>query len=328
MARLGIGLIGVGKHGSRYARHIVQDLPALRLAGIARRDRDAAQRQATEFGCRAYGDYRELLAAPDVDAVIVVVPPTAHPDILEAAVAARRPVLLEKPVAVSAADGQRMLRAVRAANVSVMAAHTLRYNGVVRTLLEARARIGPIHAVRISQRFEPSRPGWIDDPALAGGGITLHTGVHSFDLARLFTGLEADRVSCEMARVKTSKTEDNFSAVVRFGGGAVLASISGSRATASRNGPVELAGEQGQLIGDHLLNTAYLVQGTTAVPLSVPPPVATVREIVQDFAAAVQRGGAVPIPLEEGLWAVAIALACYRAAASGRAEPVEAIERH
>ena len=323
--RIGVGLIGVGRHGSRYARHICQDVPALRLVAIARRDAAAARRQASELGCRAYGDFRDLLADRDVEAVIVVAPPTLHVGIVEAAAARRLPVLLEKPAAVSVAAGQRMLQAIRAAGNPVMVAQTLRYNGVVRVLLAARARVGRIHALRLSQRFEPSRPGWIDDPAVAGGGITLHTGVHSFDLARLFTGLEAERVSCEVTCVKTHNTEDNFSAVIRFSDGVTLASIAGSRATASRNGPLELTGEDGQLFGDHLLNVAYAVQGVIVSPLEVPPPVATVPAVLRDFATALQAGAPMPIPLEEGLRAVAIADACYRAARSGRAEPVEAI---
>src|SRR5271167_1348565 len=106
MVPLRLGLIGVGKHGGRYARHIVQDMPGLRLAGIARRDLDAARAQAAELGCRAYGDYRELFAAPDIDAVIAVVPPTLHPDILDAAAAEHRPLLLEKPAAPSLEVGQ------------------------------------------------------------------------------------------------------------------------------------------------------------------------------------------------------------------------------
>jgi len=326
MSRLGIGLIGVGKHGVRYATHITRDLAEeLRLVAIARRDTDAARRQAAEFGCRAYHDYRELIAAADVDVLIVVVPPTAHPAIMEAAAAAHRPVLLEKPAAANLVDGQRILRAVRAAAIPVMVAHTVRYASVVPVLLRAREAIGPLHALRLSQRFEPSRPGWIDDPAIAGGGMTLHTGVHVFDLARLLTGMEAERVSCEMARVGTVHTEDNFAAVIRFGGGGggvVLADIAGSRATASRCGAIEIAGERGQLVADHVFNTAAIVRGTVSTVLAVPPPASTVLEVLRDFTRAIRSGTPMPIPLEEGLRAVAIADACYEAAASGRAAAV------
>ena len=325
MARLGIGLIGVGKHGSRYARHITRELPGLRLVAIARRDLDRARQQAAEFGCRAYGSYHDLIAAPDVEAIVVATPPTLHADVIETAAALKRPVLLEKPAAINLAEGRRMLDAVRAARVPVMVAQTLRYNGIVRVLLEERRRIGRIHSLRLSQRFEPSRPGWIDDPAIAGGGITLHTGVHSFDLMRVLSGLEAERVSCEMACVGTARTEDNFTAVVRLSDGITLASVAGSRATASRSGAIELAGEHGQLIADHVFNTASVLHGGTLSALSVPLPVPTVREVVRHFATAIEKGLPMPIPLEEGLRAVAIAEACYRAARSGQAVPVEAI---
>ncbi|MFQ5665191.1 MAG: Gfo/Idh/MocA family protein [Candidatus Binatia bacterium] len=321
MARLGIGLIGVGAHGHRYARHIARDLPSLRLVALARRNLELARRQAGEFGCRAYGDYRELIAAPDVEAIVVVVPPTLHADIIHAAAAARRPVLLEKPAAPDLTVGRQMLHTVRAANIPVMVAQTLRYNSVVRLLMEQRSRVGRIHAMRFSQHFEPSRPSWIDDPAVAGGGVTLHTGVHNFDLARLLSGLEAERVSCEMSSVLTARTEDNFSAVIRFRG-AVVASVNGSRATASRCGSIELTGQHGQLTADHVCNTVHVIHGSVVAELPVPPAVPTVREVLRDFATALRRGRAMPISLEEGLRAVAIVEACYRAAQGGQAVAV------
>ena len=322
MSQIGVGLIGVGKHGVRYATHISRDLPELRLVAIARRDAGAARRQAGEFGCRAYTDYRELIAAPDVEVVVIVVPPTLHGEIVSAAAAARKAIVLEKPAAVSVADGRRILAATRAGGVPVMVTQTVRYTSVARVLLAARERIGPIHSIRLSQRFEPSRPGWIDDPSVAGGGMTLHTGVHCFDLLRVLSSMEADRVSCEMTRVGTTRTEDNFTAVIRLGGGAALACVAGSRATASRCAAIEIAGRDGQLIGDHVFNTAAIVHGLVPAPLDVPPPVPTVIEMLRDFTTALRRGDPMPITLEEGLRAVAIAEACYRSAASGRAEPV------
>jgi predicted dehydrogenase len=326
MARLGIGLIGVGKHGARYAQHLVADLPSARLVALARRDIVAARRQAAEFGCRAYGDYRELVADAEVNAVIAVVPPTLHPAIVEAAAAARRPILLEKPAAAGVSAAQRILAATRAARVPIMVAQTLRYNEVVQVVRRVRAEIGPIHCVRVSQRFEPSRPAWIDDPEVAGGGIALHTGVHSFDLVRVLTELEAERVSCEMSRVGTSRTEDNFCAVIRMVDPIVLATVAGSRATASRSGPIEIAGARGQLIADHVMRTVQIVRGTTITALEVPPPTPTVREALRDFVEAVQHDRPMPIPFEEGMRAVAIAEACYRSAASGRAESVARVD--
>lgn len=317
MARIGIGLVGTGRHGARYAQHVLADFPGLRLAGIWRRDQAAAREQAAAWGCAAFADYRDLLASPAVDAVVVVVPPTLHRDVLAAAAQAGKPVLLEKPAAPSRADGVAMLESVRRRDLPVMVAQTLRFNGVVAAVRAARDRIGPIHALRLSQRFEPSRPGWIDDPAVAGGGVILHTAVHSFDLLRHLGGMEVESVHCETATVGTARTEDNFVASLRLAGGRALASVAGSRATAGRTGPIELAGAEGTIVADHVLNTAVIVRGTVAEPLPVPPPVATVRATLAAFAAALEAGGPMPIRLEDGLAAVAIVLACYESAACG-----------
>ncbi|HVN83575.1 MAG TPA: Gfo/Idh/MocA family oxidoreductase [Candidatus Binatia bacterium] len=319
---LRVGLIGVGKHGQRYARHIRDDVSEVQLVALARRDATKAAALAAEFGCRPYTDYRELIAAPDVEAVIVVVPPTLHRDVVAAAAGERRAILLEKPAAVNLAVGRELLACTRRAGVPVMVAQTLRYNAVVDTIRAALPTIGAIHSVRVSQRFEPSPLAWLDDPAVSGGGMVLHTGVHMFDLIRLLTGCEAARVSCEMNHIVTQRTEDNFSAVIAMEGGRILASAVGSRATQSRCGGIEVAGQRGALAGDHVLRRAYRIDGTTMIPLDIAPSRQTVPEVLRDFAAALRRGGPMPIPLEEGLRAVAIAEACYRASAAGKAVPV------
>jgi len=56
-----IGIIGTGRHGSRYARHIVADVEGLELAAISRRSSERTA-QAGEWGCRAHEDWRHLVA--------------------------------------------------------------------------------------------------------------------------------------------------------------------------------------------------------------------------------------------------------------------------
>ena len=98
-----IGLIGAGKHGSRYARHIVVDLhEELRLVALCRRDRAAGEAAAQQYGCRYTPDIDAILMSPNVDAVAIVVPPTLHAEICEAAIAAadaaRADVKAGKPI--------------------------------------------------------------------------------------------------------------------------------------------------------------------------------------------------------------------------------------
>lgn len=312
-----LGLIGTGKHGVRYARHIRDDCPDAQLVAIARRDAAKAAALAEEVGVRAYTDYRELIAREDLDAVIVVVPPGFHADIVTCAAQARLPILLEKPAATSVAAGEMMRAALHEQRVPLMVAHTLRYNAVVRAVLAARASIGTIHSLSLTQRFEPSPLDWIDDPERSGGGMALHTGVHLFDLLHVLTGLEPEAVTCQMERVNTRRTEDSFVATVRLGGGAVLASVCCARTTGGRTGHIELSGERATLVGDHVLHQAYQVVGTRMEPLATGQPVPTVREAVRDFVRALRERAPMPITLDDGLRAVAVAEACYAAARSG-----------
>ena len=82
---LGIGLIGLGKHGCRYARHIVEDLREAVLVAVCRRNRPEGEAFAVASGCTFYDDYHDLVASARVDAVVVAVPPALHPAIAEAA---------------------------------------------------------------------------------------------------------------------------------------------------------------------------------------------------------------------------------------------------
>ena len=71
--------------------------------------------------------------------------------------------------------------------------------------------------------------------------------------------------------------------------------------------------------------TAALVNGTAGTGWAVAPTGAAGREVLRDFTAAVAEGHPMPIPLEEGLRAVAVAAACYRSAREGRSVAVEDI---
>jgi predicted dehydrogenase len=317
-----IGLIGAGKHGSRYARHIVVDLPKeLRLVALCRRDRVAGEAAARQYGCRYTPDIDAILMAPDVDAVVIVVPPTLHADICEAATAAGKAILVEKPLATCLADVQRIGAALTRNPVPFMVAHTLRFNTTVRVLCDRIPDIAPIHTIFLSQRFEQSPLPWLDQPSISGGGIILHTGVHSFDLLRFLTGAEAESASCSAWRVHTRETEDNFVANIALSGG-ISTTVVGSRSTESRNGLIEIAGAHGQLVADHFHGFVYLIRGSTRTQISIDPAVPTVREALRAFAHVLDSGAVPPVGWEDGSAAVAIADACYRSPGLGRPVPV------
>ena len=319
---LGVGIIGSGKHGERYLRHVA-DVPGLRLIALCRRDRARGEAQARTYGCRYHADPEHLIADREVDAVVLVVPPTLNVRLAVHAADAGKALLIEKPLATTVEECRRIAAAVAAAQVPAMVAHTLRFNVVVAALRAALPAIGPLHAAVISQRFEPSALPWLDDAAVAGGGIILHTGVHSFDLLRYLTGREPRRVRAHAERVVTRDTEDNFGAVVEMDGAPLIALVAGSRATAGRSGAIELAGRDGQLSGDHVHGYAAMLVGTERRPLPVEAPTATVAATLREFSTAIAECRSPAITLADGAAAVALAEACYRSIRSGHPETVE-----
>src|SRR5262245_58609286 len=136
MSPLPIGLIGAGKHGQRYLNHIRADVPELRVAGLSRRDAECGAAQAREAGCVFHADWRDLVADPAVAAIVAVVPPSLHPDIVEAVTAARKALLIEKPLATTGAAATGVVRRIREAGIPCLMAHTLRWNTVVLALRE------------------------------------------------------------------------------------------------------------------------------------------------------------------------------------------------
>ena len=323
MARIGVGLIGAGKHGQRYLNHIRADVPKLALVALSRQNVIAGREQAATLGCRFHEDWRALIADPAVEAVIVVVPPNLHPAVVTAVATARKALLIEKPLAITSAAVHEIVRIVRATGVPTLMAHTLRWNTVVQAVRRELVTLGPLQALQVNQRFEPSSLAWLDDPALSGGGIILHTGVHSFDLVRCLTGCEVARVWCRTARSHTRRTEDNFAAIFELAGSNALVTASGSRSTAGRSGLIDVAGAEGQIVGDHALGAAYRVRGLTRTEVALPDPVPTVREALRAFVTLLTSRTPPPVSIEDGARAVLIAEACLRAASSGGAETVE-----
>ena len=316
-----VGLVGAGKHGERYLRHIVEDVPELSVRLLCRRDEAAGREQAARAGARYVGDFRDLVSSPEIAAVIAVAPPSLNVEICTRAAGAGKAMLIEKPLCTDTRSGAAIRAAVEAGGATLMVAHTLRFDSVVQAVRERSSTLGPIHQVCVTQRFEPSSLDWLDEPEVAGGGNLLHTGVHGFDLLRFLTGEDPRSAMAATRRVVTRASEDDFVALFSFTG-PLLASVGGSRATAGRSGTIEVAAERGQIIADHVHRFAFAISGTERIALPVAPPVSTVRETLRAFAHAIEDGSPAPITLDDGLWAVAMAEACYRSAASGKAEEI------
>jgi len=303
-APIGVGLIGLGRHGRRYADHIhAGDVPGTRLTAIWRRDREAGAHDAETYGANLSPSPSAVCEDPVVDVVVVVVPPGLYPSIVEAAVAARKPVLLEKPLAADVRAARRMLRAVERAGLPAMVAHTLRFDPRVRALKKEVARLGILRAALGVHRLEARDLAWESQPSHGKGGILHQTGTHMFDLLRYVTGLEVERLSCQLARVANPRLPDIASVRCELVGGA-LAQIAASKVSAGRSLSLEIVGERGIARAD--LTSGRLEVSTGSRPGRPPRrrertirPTPTVPLTLRAFVRAVRRGEPPPVPLAD-----------------------------
>ncbi|HEY7709524.1 MAG TPA: Gfo/Idh/MocA family oxidoreductase [Candidatus Entotheonella sp.] len=323
MSTIRFGLIGLGIHGQRYARHIMQDINGAELYAVCRQDPAQGEAFARAHNVRYYREYLDLLSDPQVDAVVVVTPPVLHERICTTAVLAGKPVLVEKPLAHNTREGINIVEAVARSGTVLMVSQTLRFNSVVRTLEHHLDELGPIHTISINQRLEPSEREWSDNFATAGGGVILHTGVHIFDLVRFFSGDEVRRVYCETDRILYEELEDSFVATLRLRKSKIRCVVDAARYTEGRSGRIELVGERGQLVGDHVHGYGLLIRGRQPVPLDVPAAVNTVEESLKAFMQTLLHDEEPPISAVDGLLTLEIAEACYHSASSGSSVELE-----
>lgn len=135
MKKLNVAIIGYGGIGRVHAmayRNIPfhYGLPAdtITIVGVATTRQETAEKAAREIGCTAWTtDYRELLARNDVDVVDICVPNNAHEEIVIAAAEAGKHIYCEKPLAMTVAEGQRMVEAVEKAGVKSQVTFNFRF---------------------------------------------------------------------------------------------------------------------------------------------------------------------------------------------------------
>lgn len=316
MSPLGIGLIGLGRHGMRYARHLREFGDDATLAAVSRRDAARGAAFAAEHGVHFHPDYRELIADPDVGAVIVVTPPAMTSSICMTALHARKPVLIEKPLACTGAVAKAMAQAADIAGVPLMTAQTLRFDSTIQALKREVAKIGPAQYVALTYRLDRKTATGKESAEYEQRGILLEIGTHLFDLIRYLTGDEVQEVRCELDRLGRETTESRVLVSLRTRDN-LACILDVSRVGLGRVSGVDWIGEQVQIHADWIQHRLRRLGPPPLDDEWSVPPCHTVAETIRAFLTALKRGGPMPITGWDGYKAVAIADACYESAASG-----------
>lgn len=310
---IGIGLIGVGRHGIRYARHIVQDLPTASLQAVCRRGVDSRLELPGAESVTMYGQVEALVADPSVDVVIAVVPPILTPTICRLAVQAGKPLLVEKPLAVSGAEARHMVSLARQAAVPLMTAQTLRFDATIQGVCSWKERLGRSVRLHLTSHIEVKDNRADHAQGYGGRGALLEIGVHVLDLVRYLTNEEVCEVRCTMNRPGAHEPETIVSAFLMTEGGTECL-VDVARVPGERVGTVEWMGSEGWIRADwphRLVRWIGLDGEQEEMEL---PPSHTVLSTLTAFLQAVATGAPMPISGEDGCRAVEIADACYQSA--------------
>ena len=198
---IGIGLIGTGYMGKCHAlawngvKAVFGDGPRPALVHLAEASADMARSKADEFGfTRATGDWRALIADPDVEVVSVTTPNALHAEMAIAALEAGKHVWCEKPMAVALADAERMAAAARASGKVAVLGYNYIQNPLIRqigAILEG-GTIGTVNHVRLEMdedfMADPEDAFYWKSEASSGYGALDDFGVHPLSLLQVLFG--------------------------------------------------------------------------------------------------------------------------------------------
>jgi phthalate 4,5-cis-dihydrodiol dehydrogenase len=224
--------IGVAGLGRAFSLMLPTFLADRRVELVAASDPrlEARQQFEKDFAAPTYTDVPDLAADPNVEVVYVASPHQFHARHTEIAAANRKHVLVEKPMALSLAECDRMIDACGRAGVSLIVGHCHSFDT---PYLETRKLVesGAFGAIRMIQAlnftdylYRPRRPEELS--TAEGGGAVFSQAAHQVDIVRLLAGVKATRLRATVGRWDASRpTEGAYSAMIWFENGA-FASIS------------------------------------------------------------------------------------------------------
>jgi predicted dehydrogenase len=312
-------VIGVGAMGRNHAR-VYADLPDVQLVGVADASPQAAETVGRKFGAPAFTGVAELLDKARPEAVSIAVPTALHEATARMALEAGAHVLVEKPIAATLEEGQRLIALAAERGRTLMIGHIVRFNPALQMLkqkLEA-GELGRIFQI-VCRRSGPF-PARIRDV-----GVVVDLAPHDLDVMRYLTGSEPTRVYAEIERRVHTDHEDLLLGLVRFANG-VIGHLEINWLTPTKMREVLVLGERGMFRVDDLTQDLYFfenaeTEGDLWGALQAIKGVSEGRMVrfavarqeplkleLQAFVEAVRNGQPAPVGGEDGLQALRLAL--------------------
>ena len=326
-AKLRVGLVGLGSMGRNHLRNLAAR-DDVTLAAVADPSEDALALAADQSGGRPYADPAEMLDEERLDALVVAAPTTLHHGIALHAIERGVPVLVEKPLATTVAEGRELVEAAGRRGVLLQVGHIERFNPAVLALGE-RLRGGALSRIFTIKTLRAGPfPARIRDV-----GVAVDLATHDVDIMCHLAGARPDRVYAETTQHIHTSHEDLVFGLLHFAGGTV-GLLDVNWLTPEKQRRITVLGAEGMFQVDYLSQALTFTRGTAelsptfldgyaptfageTVQLPVTPAEPLRREL-DAFFDAIRTGGPAAVPGSDGLWAVALANLLLESAAAHR----------
>jgi myo-inositol 2-dehydrogenase / D-chiro-inositol 1-dehydrogenase len=266
METVRVGLVGSG-FVTAIHHEAFRLVPGAQVVGVASPTPGRAERFATERGILFHAmDYRALYDRKDIDLVVLGLPNDLHCEATVLAAQAGKHVVVEKPMALSLAECDRMIAACERAGVMLGYAEELcfapKYVRMKRLVDEG--AIGRVHLIKQSEKHDGPHAAWFYDTKRSGGGVSFDMGCHAVEFFRWFLGRESGKreVRSVYAQMNThvhhDKTdgEDEALLILELDGGAVGLAQESWTKPGGMDDRAEVFGSDGQIYADLLHGNA------------------------------------------------------------------------
>jgi myo-inositol 2-dehydrogenase/D-chiro-inositol 1-dehydrogenase len=323
---LKVGLLGAGRIAGVHATAITSH-PQSELSAVSDFHPEAAEKLAAQYGAVARST-EEIIADPEIEAVLIATSTDTHSDLMEAATRAGKAVLCEKPVDLSLERARACQNVVDATGCPVMIGFNRRFDtnfGALKQALTA-GEIGKAELLSITS-FDPAPPpvAYIK----VSGGIFRDMMIHDFDMANFVMGsapvsITATASSIVDPEIGAAGDFDTAIVTLRYEGGELAVIKNSRRAVYGHDQRVELLGSKGLLQAQNMLENTVVKSGIHGVTGAKPTYFFLERYMQaykaewSAFVSAITEGAALPVTLSDGVLALAMAEAATKSAKTGQ----------
>ena len=335
-------LLGPGRHAERSVVPQIKKATGTELVAVVSRDRARGEAFARAHGIpKVFTSLDEFLQDRSIDAVYDATPDGLHAPHAIAAAKAGKHVLVEKPLAISVREGLRATEICRQAGVQLGVVFNQRHEAVHQEArrLVLQGAIGEVKLVHVQIALRPATPRpvsaaatWRTDPKMRPGGIVVSIGDHAHDTLTFIVGQEIEELSAFTDASKADHPDERVAGMLLKLSSGAIGYAAASYATPFARRPFEIHGTKGTLViensytyltgaGEDPTPTLTLVNENGSVVQRFAPTECFRLEIEQ-FNRAIEGTAQPMTPPEQGLRALAVGEAAYKALETGRVTKV------